>query len=270
MTKREELNLFIKRIDEFIDGKYILADVKIINILKVIAGSETLLALFKNCLTDFDYSEAKKTYLVKSKYLSEEKGEFILPPNSRELLAFIFNILVEIDAKTINFGDFLNKYFYVDGSYSASFESFKNLMIKPFKNSVKVLMESVIEGKLQDPLEAVLEEEKKRADKEKLAKELEEKEKELSKKTYFKNIKAIKDILLKNKMDIKNSKLSGDKKQEMVLVIDMLANAVESDDKDAIRYAFISYKYVAKVYFFRFFNKVNKIAKLLKDVLNAI
>ena len=70
MTKREELNLFIKRIDEFIDGKYILADVKIINILKVIAGSETLLALFKNCLTDFDYSEAKKTYLVKSKYLS--------------------------------------------------------------------------------------------------------------------------------------------------------------------------------------------------------
>ncbi len=99
MTKREELELFLKRTDEFIDAKYILADVKIINVLKTIASSETLIALFKNCLTDFDYHQAKKNYLVKSKFLTDDKGEFILPPNSRELLAFIFNILMDIDAK---------------------------------------------------------------------------------------------------------------------------------------------------------------------------
>ena len=30
--------------------------------------------------------------------------------------------------------------------------------------------------------------------------------------------------------------------------VDMLANVIESDDKDAIEYAFVAYKYVAKAY----------------------
>ena len=34
MTKREELDLFVIRINEFIDSKYILADIKIVNLLK--------------------------------------------------------------------------------------------------------------------------------------------------------------------------------------------------------------------------------------------
>ena len=72
MTKKEELELFLERADEFINSKYILADVKIINLLKSIAQSETLLAIFKNCLTDFDYQQAKKKYLVKSMWFLPE------------------------------------------------------------------------------------------------------------------------------------------------------------------------------------------------------
>ena len=60
MGKREELNLFLERADELISSKYILADIKIVNILKAIAGSETLIALFKSCLANFDYEDAKK------------------------------------------------------------------------------------------------------------------------------------------------------------------------------------------------------------------
>ena len=95
MTKREELDLFLLRADEFIEGKYILADVKIINLLKAIAGSDTLLAIFKNCLDGFDYETAKNKYLLESKVLSENRGEFVLPQNTRELLALIFNLLVK-------------------------------------------------------------------------------------------------------------------------------------------------------------------------------
>ena len=171
MTKKEELDLFLKRTDEFVEAKYILADIKIVNILKSIALSETLIALFKNCLTDFDYNQAKKNYFVKSKFLSNDKCEFVLPPNSRELLAFIFNILMDVDAKKIDFSEFLDKYFYVDGSYSASFEAFKNAMIKPFRNSVKMIMESVIDGKVQDPLEAIIEQEEKLVKQKKLEEE---------------------------------------------------------------------------------------------------
>ena len=162
MDKTEELNTFLARADELIESKYIVADIKIVNLLKSIASSETLLAIFKNCLTDFDFEDAKKKYLVKSEYLSSEKGEFILPDSSREILAFIFCVLMAIDAKEIELSDFIKKYFYEDGSYSAGFATFVNAMIKPFRNTVKSITESVIEGKIQDPIEALSEEEERR------------------------------------------------------------------------------------------------------------
>ena len=192
MTIREELDAFVERSDELIDSKYILADIKIVNLLKAIASSDTLLALFKNCLTDFDYVSAQKKYLVKSKYLSEDKGEFVLPPNSRELLAFIFNVLVDIDAKRIDFASFLNKYFYVDGSFSSGYDSFITAMIKPFKNTVKMLIDGVLDGKLQDPVEALVEEEERRARQKEQDEKNAVKEQELLKKSYGESIKKIK------------------------------------------------------------------------------
>ena len=139
MDKNAELALFIERADELIESKYIIADIKIVGLLKAIAASDTLIAIFKNCMTGFDYAAAQKKYLVKSKYLAEDKGEFVLPPTSRELLAFIFSVLVDIDAKRIDFAQFINKYFYEDGSFSAGYTAFLNSMIKPFKTRSKCL-----------------------------------------------------------------------------------------------------------------------------------
>ena len=130
-----------------------------------------------------------------------------MPPNSRELLAFVFFVLVEIDNKEIAFGEFINKYFFEDGSFSSGYASFINAMIKPFKNSVKILMENVIEGKLQDPVEALTEEENRRA------KEKEEQEKALAKEAegekriYSASVRTVKRILLDDKKKIKDSKL---------------------------------------------------------------
>ena len=270
MGKREELNLFLERADELISSKYILADIKIVNILKAIAGSETLIALFKSCLANFDYEDAKKKYLAKSPYLSEEKGEFIVPQSSRDLLAFTFNILMEIDAKRINLSDFISKYFYVDGSFASGYNAFITLMIKPFKNTLKELVESVIEGKVQDPIEAVLEEEKK---KEKEAEEQRiraEQDEQLAKKTYGQNVKSIKQILLNDKQKIKDSKIKEELKEKMTLIIDMFGSVIASEDKDAIIYAFTAYTFMAKANKFTFIGRVRKISKLLKGVLDAI
>ena len=55
-----------------------------------------------------------------------------------------------------------------------------------------------------------------------------------------------------------------------MLVIDMLANAVNSEDKDAIEYALIAYKYVCKVHYFRFIGRARKMRKLIKDFFDAI
>lgn len=270
MTKLEELELFMERIQDLIDSKYIVAEVKIAGVLKSIAASNTLLALFKNCLDDFNYEFAKKRYLVKSKYLSGDKGEFILPPNTRDLLAFIFTILYEIDAGTIMLGQFINKYFFEDGSYSSGYSAFVTAMIKPFKNSVKMLMESVIDGKLQDPVDALNEVlDKKNKEKEE-AEKAERKEKDLLRKAYGSSIKKIKEELSKNKLDIKNSKIKVVVKNDLNLVVDMLANAIECEDRDAVEYAFVAYKYIAKAHKRLFRKSLSIISKELKIIINAI
>lgn len=270
MDKKAELDLFLTKADELIDSKYIIADIKIVGLLKAIAASDTLIAIFKNCMTGFDYTAAQKKYLVKSKYLAEGKGEFVLPSSSRELLAFIFSVLVDIDAKRIDFAQFINKYFYEDGSFSAGYTAFLNSMIKPFKNSVKMLMESVIDGKLQDPVEAFTEEEARREVLEKAAAEEKRKEKELSEKAYGESVKAIRKILLDDKTKIKNSRLNPDVKEELVLIIDMFANAINAGDKDGIIYAFLAYKYAVKSKKFMFFGHAKKVGNYLKDVLNGL
>ena len=270
MTKIEDLNLFIEKTDEFINAKYILADVKLANVLKSIAASETLVALFKNCLSDFNFETAKKKYLVKSPYLSEEKGEFILPPNTKELLAFIFNILVDIDAKNIDLNEFVNKYFYVDGSFSSAYEAFLTSMIKPFKNSVKILIEKVIDGSIQDPLDAIVEEEHRRIREKEEEERVKEREKELLQKTYGKSVKSVKEMLLADKQKIRQKIKNETIKNEYLLIVDMLGNVIASEDKDAIQYAFIAYKYLAKTSRWFFLGRVKKMSKLVKEIIDAI
>lgn len=270
MNKRAELDAFLKSTDELINSKYIIADIKIVGVLKAIASSQTLIALFQNCLTGFDYQEAKRKYLVKSPYRSDDKGEFVIPTSSRELLAFVFNVLMDIDAKRINLGDFLNKYFYENGSAYAGYSAFINTMIKPFDNSVKMLMEAVLTGEIQDPIDAAEQEEIRKEQQKILDDEKAKKDKELSQKKYWESLKAIKESLLVYKKKVKNASLSADEKLDALLIIDTLANALESGDKDAIDYAFVAYKFLTKARKILFFGSIKKIEKLIKDVTNEL
>lgn len=270
MTKTEQLDLFLERAQELVDSKYILADIKIVGLLKAIASSDTLMAIFKNCLTNFDRETAERKYLVKSPYLSADKGEFVLPSNSKELLAFTFTLLVDIDAKRIEMSSFLNKYFYVDGSFASGYDAFINAMIRPFVKAVKTLMDSVIDGKVEDPVEALNKLENEKANRLALEEEKLEKDRELAKKVYGENVKLIKEILVSDKQKIKAKKMDEEKSEEMLLVIDMLANAITSSDRDAIIYAFVAYKFLTKAHKILFFGRAKKVFKLLKGILDGI
>lgn len=270
MTKREELELFLAKADELIDSKYILADVRIANLLKSIANSKTMVAVFKNCLNEFDYEGAKRKYLVKSKFLSSDKGEFIAPTNSGDLLAFVFCVLMDIDGKVIELGDFLNKYFYEDGSFSSSYVAWTERMIKPFSHALKTIMEGVLCGEVQDPEEAFSEELVRKQQQAEKLKAQEKEDLELSKKAYGESVKAIKEILLNDKTRLKKMRLNNAKKEEITLAIDMLANVLTSMEKDAINYGFLCYKYIMKAYPIRFFKRVKRVQKQIKVVLNGI
>ena len=96
------------------------------------------------------------------------------------------------------------------------------------------------------------------------------KEKELLEKAYGTSIKKIKDLLTVDKQKVKKSKFSETEQKDIILIIDMLANVIESEDKDAIDYAFISYKYMAKVHKIIFFGRVKKITALIKDIVKWV
>ena len=85
------------------------------------------------------------------------------------------------------------------------------------------------------------------------------KDEELSKKTYWESLKAVKEILLSDKKKIKDGKLLDEAKQDAILIIDMLANVIESSDRDAIDYAFTAYKFLAKTYKLTFFGRIKKL-----------
>ena len=95
-------------------------------------------------------------------------------------------------------------------------------------------------------------------------------DKELSQKAYGESLKQIKKLLLDDKTKVRQSKLSNEEKEQVTLVIDMFANAVESNEKDAVIYAFVAYRYMAKAHKILFFSREKKIGKLLKDVINEL
>src|SRR5574344_432748 len=95
-----KISQFVDSCDDMINGKFILADVKITKILNMIAGSEELYRYISECMTGFDFSREFHRAELKNNL---NGGEFITPSDPQKLVAFVFCLLVECDAKRIDF-----------------------------------------------------------------------------------------------------------------------------------------------------------------------
>lgn len=127
---------FVEACDELIDAKFAVAGEKIKEVLKAIAASEDLQNLFTAVTTRFDYPAAKRAYLKFPAEKGTSPGAAFLPKERSDILAFVFCLLVEFDGGSMQLNDFLLRYFYEDGSYTASFTQFVSRMIKPFRDII--------------------------------------------------------------------------------------------------------------------------------------
>lgn len=143
-TGREQIDLFLRRCDELMQSKFIIADTKIGELLQAIAASDLLYAFFRDITKDFDYPAAKNKYMHYAPYGKTQK-KLLFPEDPAEKLAFIFCLLMEFDNKTLDLGRFLQEYFYEDGSFYESFYAFCNQVVKPFKNAVRVMFSDSFE-----------------------------------------------------------------------------------------------------------------------------
>lgn len=135
---KEQAELFLRRCDEVQRAGFIIADTKISDLLKAIVSSDALYAFFKNVTADYDYEAAKIKYMNYTPPGSARRV-LLFPEDPAERLAFVFFLLAEIDAKSLDLSSFLQEYFYADGSLHGSFYAFCNQVIKPFRNAVKTM-----------------------------------------------------------------------------------------------------------------------------------
>jgi len=145
----QELKPFFDACNDFIDGKFILVDIKISNILRNISKNSTLYDLIAECMINYDfdsiYSEAK---------ISDTNKKFILPDKDYKIIPFVFCLLVEIDSKRIVFEDFLKEQFPDVQTKNDEYDAFGKNVIIPFKNSIAKIFDidlSVYDTNGQEP-----------------------------------------------------------------------------------------------------------------------
>lgn len=124
-----DLKQFNLACEDFIAGKYILANVKVKALMKSINESEKLTDLVSYCLDGFDFTIAFRESIV--------VGGLQLPKDNKSIVAYCFNVLYNLDEGTITFLDFLNKYFVSSKtSGGEEFKLFTNTIIEPFKMAI--------------------------------------------------------------------------------------------------------------------------------------
>ena len=134
MNSVQDLMDFNNICDEFVLGKYILADIKISALLKAIAASEKIKDIVASSVNNFDFNRAYAKFVTENE---DGTCSLTLPTKEEDIIAFIFSLLYRFDSKTINFYDFLNKfYFQEDSAPGQEFVCFANNIIIPFKTAI--------------------------------------------------------------------------------------------------------------------------------------
>ena len=127
-----KISQFIAGCNDMINGKFILADIKISKVLNMLAQSGELYNFIKDCMTDFDFSREFHRAEVKNRL---NNGSFAVPSTPKSLVAFVFCLLVECDAKRMDFYSFINENFPAQ-SRTDSYKLFANTLLVPFRDAI--------------------------------------------------------------------------------------------------------------------------------------
>lgn len=132
MENIKELEGFNNLCNELVNGKYLLAEVKISSLLNLISNDEKLTNIVNSCVQNYDYN-SQSTLILKN----EEPNPYVaLPQNDNEIIAFVYNLLYKIKSGSIDLNKFLLNYFSDTSTNGKEFINFVIQLIIPFKNSI--------------------------------------------------------------------------------------------------------------------------------------
>lgn len=124
MATNETFGEFVNACKELKNSKIILADAKVSAILRSIVSNPTLVEVVGETLVGYNF-------LNELENLTRSKTEDLLPSEPRKIIAFVFSLLSEIDARRLDLQEFVDQYCKAD-TLAESFERFNNELIDPF------------------------------------------------------------------------------------------------------------------------------------------
>lgn len=139
ITDEEKVKIveFFNAVDDMIDGRFILSDTKVSNILKAVVKSEALYNLYSKCMQNFKF--ASMLDRCKSDNPSNG-GYFTMPDEEKDIVAFVTCFLLEVDKKNINLQTFITDNFYSNDGYNISYNNFALTVLIAYKSSVQNLL----------------------------------------------------------------------------------------------------------------------------------
>ena len=129
----EGVSNFINACNELVEGKFILADIKISKILKAISESTDVYNLIAENMINYDFDKEFAKAVVKDSHGIEK---FQLPDEEEKIIPLVFCLLVEMDSKRINFNEFVKVQFPLANNQNEEYQSFAKTIIIPFRNAV--------------------------------------------------------------------------------------------------------------------------------------
>ena len=144
-STKEQVLAFLDKCEEIRKCKFIMATTKIKDLLKCIVNSPELYRLFETVTANFDYVEQKSKCLRTTNDGFEVKSCVVLPQTVGQRLAFIFCLLVEFDSDTLNFNEFLEKYYSEDSNYYSSYRAFCRQIISGLEDLIKQVYKEIID-----------------------------------------------------------------------------------------------------------------------------
>ena len=139
----KQLAKFNESVNKLIEGKLILVDKNIAQVLQCVARSSILCKTLADTIKTMSYvTEFSRAKVSWTKNDGTVESRLKLPVDRNRLFAFVVCLLMEVDNGSRNFLDFL-KEFYNDATNDLSYARFSEEVLKPFKSVGEYILRSV-------------------------------------------------------------------------------------------------------------------------------
>ncbi len=138
-----EIADFTDSVNTLIEGKLILIDKHIAQVLKCIASSPTLCKTLSETVKTMSYAtEFSRARVTVTRADGTVDSSLKLPADRSRLFTFVVCLLTEVDSGRRNILEFLKEYYY-DGDNDSCYARFAREVLKPFKQAGEALLNSI-------------------------------------------------------------------------------------------------------------------------------